>query len=155
MNAMQENFNENVKQITEMQSRAFEPMRIFGGLAAETMEQVIRKNYAVMGDLVEFTVKQAQRPVSGENTGDLMAAQISDLSEFSELMGTRATEYVELASTFSERARTATDEAGSHVRELASDVSDRARDAANEASERATKAADEAANRVRKTAKAA
>ncbi len=62
MNSAQQSANEQIKQVTKIQSKAFQPMRIFGGLAAEAMEQVVRKNYAVMVDFVEFTVKLRSFP---------------------------------------------------------------------------------------------
>ncbi len=65
MNASQQSYNDRFNQITDMQAKGLEPLRIFGGLAAEALEHMTRKNYEVMGDFVEFTVSQAKLPISG------------------------------------------------------------------------------------------
>lgn len=116
MNATQQSFNDQVKQMTEMQAKSLEPMRIFGGLAADAIEQVVRQNYAVMGDFVEYTVKQAKLPVSGENASDVMSAQMAEASAFGEKMSTRASEYAELATNLTERARKAADDASASLK---------------------------------------
>lgn len=105
------NLNEQFKRLTEIQARSLEPFRIYGGLAADTMEQLVRKHYAVMGDVVEYSVKQVHLPLGGDSAGDVLAAQISEASAFGEQMGARTTEYVELANNFGHRMRQAADDA--------------------------------------------
>ena len=125
--------NEQVQQFSDMQSKAFQPMRIFGGFAAEAMEQVVRKNYAVMGDVIEFSVKQVQLPLSSDSTRDIFSAQMEGFSAFGELMNSRASEYVELISTLYENSRNAADDAAVQVREVADDAAKQTRQAVDKA----------------------
>lgn len=103
-------FGEQMKKMADMQAKAFEPMRLFGGLAVETMDHVVRKHYAVMGDMVEYTLKQAHLPLSGENPADIVNAQVAETQAFGELIGTRANEYAEIANTFGTRAKAVVDD---------------------------------------------
>jgi len=103
--------NDQMKKVTDMQARAFGPMRLFGTLAVETMDSVVRKNYAVMGDMVEFTLKQARLPMNGGEASDILNAQMAEASAFGEKMSTRANEYAELANTFGARAKAVSEEA--------------------------------------------
>lgn len=152
MNSTQQSINEQVKQVTDMQSKSLEPMRIFGGVAAEAMEQIIRKNYAVMGDFIDFSVKQAQLPLSGDNAGDVLSAQMEEVSAFGELMNSRASEYVELASSLSDHARKATEDATARAREVAEEAAGQVKKLADEATDRTKKAADEATDSTKKAA---
>lgn len=155
--------NEQVQQFSNMQSKAFQPMRIFGGFAAEAMEQVARKNYAVMGDFIEFSVKQVQLPLSSDNARDILSAQMEELSAFGELMNNRASEYVELISTLSENSRKAADDAAVQVREVADEAAKQTRqavdkavvstqEAAEKVAEQAEQATDEVSNNVKEAA---
>lgn len=103
--------NDQMKQLTDMQSKAFEPMRLFSNLAMQTMDTVVRKHYAVMGDVVEYTLKQAQLPLSGGDVNQIASAQMAEANKFGELLNTRAGEYAEIASTFGERARAVSEDA--------------------------------------------
>lgn len=108
--------NDQVKQFTDLQARTFEPMRIFSALAADAMEQVVRKNYEVMGDIVDFSVKQVQQPVTNENVTEVAQAKMAETTAFSELLGNRANEYVELGNQFSQKAREAAEEAAASAK---------------------------------------
>jgi len=103
--------NDQVKQFTDLQAKALEPMRVFSALAVETMEQVVRKNYQVMGDIVDYSVKQAQLPAQDENVSDVAQAKMAESTAFTELLGSRANEYLELGNQFSQKAREATEAA--------------------------------------------
>ena len=114
-----ETMNEQVKQLSELQARTFEPMRIFSNLAVETMEQVVRKNYEVMGDIVDFSVnqvKQVQLPIEADQLSDVASRQMADTKAFTELLGSRASEYVELGNEFNQKARQATEDATAAAR---------------------------------------
>lgn len=106
---MTETMNEQFKQMVELQTRSMEPMRVFATVAAEAAEQMMRKNYAVAGDVVDFAAKQAHLPLSSENLTDVATAQMAEVNTFAELMNTRATEYAELAQQFSGKVKEATD----------------------------------------------
>ena len=99
-----------------MQARSLEPMKMFASLAAETMEQVVRKNYEVAGDVIDFSVKQMNLPLSGENVSDIASAQATEARAFGELMGARANEYLEMANAFGSKMRETTEEAVSTIK---------------------------------------
>lgn len=104
-----ENLNEQFKQLAEMQNRSLEPVRVFAGLAADATEQLLRQNYAVAGDVIDYSVKQANLPLSSDNISDVSAAQLAETNSFSELMNTRAGEYAELSQQFGSKVREATE----------------------------------------------
>lgn len=109
-------FSEQFRQATEFQAKAMEPMRLFGGFAIETAESMMRKNYTLMGDVVDFTVKQAKLPLSGDSLPDVASAQVAEVTAFTELLGTRASEYAELANEFGAKAKSVADEASALVK---------------------------------------
>lgn len=111
MTNVSENFNEQFKQLLDMQSKGLEPLRLFAGLAAETAEQVARQNYAVAGDVLEYSTKAVNLPLSSENFSDAASAQMADNSTFAELMNTRASEYADMAQAFGTKAREAAEAA--------------------------------------------
>ena len=109
MKNVTDNMNEQVKQVMDMQSRALEPMRAFAAVAADAVEQVARKNYAVVGDVLEFSTKQVHLPLSSENVTDVTSAQAAEAKAFIELMNSRATEYADMAQQFSSKAKEASE----------------------------------------------
>lgn len=111
MSNVSESFNEQFKQVLDMQTRGLEPLRIFAGLATETAEQFARQNYAVAGDVLEFTTKAANLPLNSDNISEVASAQMADNTTFAELMNTRASEYADMAQSFSTKAREAADAA--------------------------------------------
>ena len=111
-----ENLNDQFKQFADFQTRSMEPMRQFAEIATEATEQLMRKNYAVMGDWVEFAVKQAQLPLEIDNPGDLMGAQLAESKKMTETLSNRAVEYVELSKGLGEKVKTATGKAAAAVK---------------------------------------
>jgi hypothetical protein len=111
MTNVAEAMNEQFKQFLDMQTRGMEPMRIFAGLAAESVEKIARQNYAVAGDVLEFSTKAVNLPLTKDNLGDVASAQMTENSNFAELMSTRATEYADMAQSFSAKAREAAEAA--------------------------------------------
>ncbi len=101
MNDVVNNMNDQFKQMMDVQTRALEPMRVFAGLTADVVEQIARKNYAVMGDVLEFSTKQVQLPLSSENLADVSSAQVAQTNAFVELMKSRVNEYAEMTQQFS------------------------------------------------------
>ena len=85
-------------------------MRAFSALAAEASEQVMRQNYAVMGDYVDFAVKQAQVSFNPEAISETTSVQIADATAFGELLGARASEYVEMVSDIGQKTQKAAEE---------------------------------------------
>ncbi|MFK7858576.1 MAG: hypothetical protein AB8B64_07140 [Granulosicoccus sp.] len=113
MQNITENMNEQFKQLLDLQTRALEPFRIFAGMSADAAEQVARQNYAVAGDVLEYATKSANLPLSGDDLQNVASAQVAEASTFAELMGTRATEYADMAQAFSTKAKEATEAAAS------------------------------------------
>ena len=111
MNSTFEGMNEQMKQLAELQQRNLEPMRAFGGLAVEAFEQMTRKNYEVVGDMIDFTVRQGGLSVKGESLDQTVSTQMAEGKAFAELMNQRATEYAELANTLGGKFRQAGTEA--------------------------------------------
>lgn len=112
METIQKNMNEQMKAFADMQSKSLEPMRVFSSLAADAGEKLMRQNHALMGDFLEFAVKQTQTqmPLSLENVSDATAAQLADATAFGKLLGERASEYQEMASEMSQKAQEAAEE---------------------------------------------
>jgi len=110
MESVQQNMNEQMKKFADLQAKSLEPMRIFGALAADASEQLMRQNYAVMGDYVDFAVKQAHTPLNVDAIGETASTQIADVTAFGELLGARASEYVELANGLAHKTQKAAEE---------------------------------------------
>ena len=111
MQNVTETMNEQFKQLFEMQSKSLEPMRLFASLSADAAEQVARQNYAVAGDFLEYAVKSVNMPLSGDDLQEVASAHVAEATTFAELMGTRATEYADMAQTFGTKAREVTETA--------------------------------------------
>ena len=109
MKNVTDNMNDQLKQLTDLQSRTLEPMRVFANVAVDAAEQMARKNYAVMGDVLEFSTRQVNLPLSSENLTDAMSAQMAEAQAFVELMNSRATEYTDLAQQFSSKMKETTE----------------------------------------------
>lgn len=97
-------FSENIEAFTDFQKQGLEPVRQFTGIAVETFETLARKNYAFAGDVLEFAVSQARLPVDVSEPRELFERQVASSKEFTELLTTRASEYVELGKAFQEKA---------------------------------------------------
>ncbi len=106
-----ETMNEQFKQMAEMQTKGFEPMKTFATVATEAAEQFARQNYAVAGDFIDFAVKQANAPLNSENINDVTKTQMADATSFSELMNNRAAEYADIAQQFGGKAKEAVETA--------------------------------------------
>ncbi|NND91024.1 MAG: phasin family protein [Granulosicoccus sp.] len=102
-----DNMNDQFKQMMDMQTRGLEPLRVFASVAVEAAEKIARQNYAVAGDVLEFSAKQANLPLSSENLTDVASAQMAENNAFVELMNGRATEYADMAQQFNSKVREA------------------------------------------------
>ena len=111
-----DSMNEQMKQFGDMQQRSLEPMRAFGAVAVDAFEQMTRKNYALVGDMIDYTVKQASLPLKGEGINETIAAQISESKAFAELMNQRSGEYMDLVNSLGGKFREAGDEAAATLR---------------------------------------
>jgi len=89
--------NEQFEQFADIQKQAFEPLKAFGGIAAETFELVARQNYAVFGDCVNFAVDQAQRATTATDANEYVGQQVETLRTFGEQVAARAQQFAEIA----------------------------------------------------------
>lgn len=101
------NMNDQFKQLMDLQAKSLEPMRAFASVASDAVEQVARYNYAVVGDVLEYSVKQVNLPFSSDKLSDVAAAQVAEANSFVEVMSGRASEYAEMAQQFSGKVREA------------------------------------------------
>ena len=97
--------NDQFKQLTDLQTSALEPVRVFAAVAADAVEQIARKNYAVVGDVLEYSVKQVNLPLSSDNLSDVTSAQVAEANALAEVLKSRATEYSDLAQQFQAKAK--------------------------------------------------
>ena len=93
---MTDRVSDQMHQFTDLQQRSLEPMRAFGAFAAEAFEQMTRKNYALVGDMVDYSIRQYSLAVSSENVNEALSAQMEESKAFAELMSRRTSEYAEL-----------------------------------------------------------
>ncbi len=110
MESIQKNMNEQMKKFADMQAKSLESMRVFSALAADAGEQLMRQNHAVMGDYVEFAVKQSKVSFNPEAVSETTSAQVADATAFGELLGARASEYVEMVSDIGQKTQKAAEE---------------------------------------------
>ena len=96
------------EQLSEMQKKAMEslePMQNMNAVAAEAFERIARKNYELMGDLVDYAVAQVKTPVDPANLQEAYEQSASETKAFVEKVKARASEYVELAGDLGEMAK--------------------------------------------------
>jgi len=118
MNNAIDTMNEQMKQFGDVQQRGLEPMRAFGAVAVDAFEQMTRKNYALVGDMIDYTVKQASLPLKGEGLNETIAAQVNESKAFAELMNQRSGEYMDLVNTIGGKFREASDDAAATIRDV-------------------------------------
>lgn len=88
------------EQLAEMQKKtleSLEPMQNMNLVAAQAFERIARKNYELMGDLVDYAVSQVQVPEGEVNLQDVYEQKIAETKAFAEKVNSRASEYVALA----------------------------------------------------------
>lgn len=99
--------NDQIQKYWHFQNEILEPMRAFGGIAAETFERFARQNYAVLGDYIEFAVEQVKLPAQASDTNDYLARQMAHSRAFGEKLAKRAQEYAEIAQAAQARTQNA------------------------------------------------
>jgi len=96
------------EQFAEMQKKtleSLEPMQNMSAVAAEAFERIARKNYDLMGDLVEYAVTQVKAPVASSNPQEAYEQSVAEAKAFAEKVNTRAAEYATLAGELGEMAK--------------------------------------------------
>ena len=102
--------NDQLKQFAELQAKSMEQMLPFATLAADATSKLLRKNYEVMGDWVDYTVAQSQLPLQGDAPSELAEAQMAAAKKLSETMTARAAEYADMAKSWGEQAQATTEQ---------------------------------------------
>lgn len=103
--------NDQFKMFADMQAKSMEQMMPFATMAADATNKLIKKNYEVMGDWVNYTVEATQLPLSGDAPSEIAAAQMAATKKLSETMSERAAEYVEMAKSWGEQMQDSTEKA--------------------------------------------
>jgi len=86
-----------------------EPMQEMNSVAVHAFERIARKNYELMGDLVDFAVTQVQIPQGKATAQEVFEQQSVDAKAFAEKVNSRAAEYMELAGELGSMVSTAAD----------------------------------------------
>ena len=97
------------EQFAEMQKKtleSLEPMQNLNSVAAQAFEKIARKNYDLMGDLVDYAVAQVQMPEGKTDMKDVYEQRVADTKAFADKVNARAAEYVELAGELGEMVNT-------------------------------------------------
>lgn len=81
---------------------SFEPMQNMNSVAAEAFERIARKNYDLMGDLVDYAVSQVKVPANVANPQNLYEQRVAETKAFADKVNERAAEYVALAGELGE-----------------------------------------------------
>lgn len=92
-------------QFAEMQKKTMEslgPMQNMNTVAAEAFERIARKNYDLMGDLVEYAVAQVKMPSAEADIHQMYEKRVADTKAFADKVNARAAEYVVLAGELGE-----------------------------------------------------
>ena len=88
------------EQFAEMQKKtleSLEPMQNLNAVTAEAFECIARKNYDLMGDLVDYSVAQVKTPANTTNPQEVHEQRVAETKAFAEKINARAAEYVALA----------------------------------------------------------
>jgi hypothetical protein len=75
-------------------------------VAAEAFERIARKNYDLMGDLVDYAVAQVKMPAGETNLQDVYEQRVAETKAFADKVNERAAEYVALAGELGEMVGT-------------------------------------------------
>lgn len=93
-------FTEQFQEFAKLQSEFLLPLREMNGVAVDSFESLSRLNYTVQGDIVDYTIEQAQLMASADNVASLMSKQYETAKTFGEKMSGRATEYSDIAKEY-------------------------------------------------------
>lgn len=104
------NVNEQFAEMQKKTLESLEPMKNMNTLAAEAFERIARKNYDLMGDLVDYAVAQVKVPANPNNLQEVYEQKVAETKAFAEKVNERAKEYVALAGELGELAQSKTAE---------------------------------------------
>jgi len=77
-------------------------MQNMSNVAAEAFERIARKNYDLMGDLVDYAVAQVKMPEGTVDMQEVYEQRVAETKAFADKVNARAAEYVELAGELGE-----------------------------------------------------
>jgi len=93
------------EQLAEMQKKSLEslePLQNMNTVAAEAFERIARKNYDLMGDLVDYAVAQVKLPEGETDIQQVYEQRVAETKAFADKVNERAAEYVALAGELGE-----------------------------------------------------
>lgn len=93
-------FTEQFQEFAKLQSEFLQPLREMSGVAVDSFESLSRLNYSVQGDMVDYSIEQAQLIASADNAASLLSKQYETAKAFGEKMSGRVTEYSDLAKEY-------------------------------------------------------
>jgi len=96
------------QQFAEMQKKtleSLEPMQNMNTVAAQAFERIARKNYDLMGDLMEYAVAQVKVPQPDANMQEVYEQRVAETKAFADKVNERAAEYVALVGELGEMAK--------------------------------------------------
>lgn len=93
-------FTEQFQEFAKLQSEFMKPVREMSGVNVDSFEVLTRLNYSVQGDIVDYTIEQAQLIASTDNIASLMSKQYETAKAFSEKMAARASEYSDIGKEY-------------------------------------------------------
>lgn len=96
------NVNEQFAEMQKKTLESLEPVQNMNSVAAEAFERIARKNYDLMGDLVDYAVAQVKMPAGETNLQEVYDQRVADTKAFAEKVNERAAEYVALAGELGE-----------------------------------------------------
>jgi len=91
-------FDEPLKQLNELQAKTLEPAKTLTKALLGSYQQFAQLNYAVMGDLVNFSIDQSKLVSETDDATAFFEAQQSAAKSLSDTLGERAGEYANLAT---------------------------------------------------------
>ncbi|MFK7993196.1 MAG: phasin family protein [Granulosicoccus sp.] len=97
------------EQFAEMQKKtmeSLEPIQNLNTVAAQAFERIARKNYDLMGDLVDYAVTQVKLPAGEADVQQVYEQRVADTKAFAEKVNERAAEYVALAGELGDMVTT-------------------------------------------------
>ena len=99
------NVNEQMSEMQKKTMESLEPLQNMNAVAAEAFERIARKNYDLMGDLVDYAVAQVKTPANTTNPQEVYEQRVAETKAFAEKVNARAAEYVSLAGELGEMAK--------------------------------------------------
>ena len=88
---------ERLERLAELQKKNIEPLQNLGSSAFVAFERMARKNYELMGDMVDYAVAQSRGSLEPSTPQGLYERQMAEARAFAERMSARTAEYVALA----------------------------------------------------------